>query len=332
MNYSKDYIKGFFDKLIQLQIFIPAWSEKAIEQLISDLINQFPKREKDEIIKYSNLITEAMLPNPRKVKRLINSFIFLNNLNNEAFEPGPLLSFLILQNKWPEFYNRIRAEGEAFFGNVHRYIINPNDKENNPIASYLKSDISLLRFLRLENNPIWHIHHLDIYLYYSKILTFSDSKEIGNEESLDIILKQQLLNGNITRFNRIRRSNQWKEVAFENLTLSELPLKGISFAKVQILNSTIDDCSFEGSDLMLTSFKNCKFRKVDFSNVNLTNSQTINSSFDECTFYNSDLSNISIDKESTFLNCKYNDSTIFKGIETENIERIKNTAPNILYK
>jgi hypothetical protein len=67
------------------------------------------------VTELSSLFCECLLPNPRKIKRVLNIFTLHVNIaksgpGRQPIDYGLLAKMVLLQQQWPEFYRRILLE------------------------------------------------------------------------------------------------------------------------------------------------------------------------------------------------------------------------------
>jgi tetratricopeptide (TPR) repeat protein len=114
----------YIRKIIQIPILVPDWNSADIEQFIERVLsNKLDEKYSSLISQNKKLISLAVEPNPREVKRFINNFIvsyeiFSPNLDIKANE---LLVVQTLRVRWYNFY-RFFSSNENFRQTVHDLI------------------------------------------------------------------------------------------------------------------------------------------------------------------------------------------------------------------
>lgn len=317
MGYDRTHARGFFDKLFQLQVSLPSWKESDIALLIDDLTKSYEDPIGQEVRANSSLIQAAMMPNPRQIKRFLNSLIFLKQVGGDYFEIGPLISVLLLQSRWPTFFEALQDFGESLYHDLSKWIEGKRPSQHGPVIEQFTQQEDLVAFLHFKGNPFWDIHHLDVYLYFTKILTYDRGEQTAREGDIPLDLRHMtelLREEKVTQFNRIRRSHNWRRVDLGSQSLRDLVLNGVSFAKVQMVEATFENCSFTGSDMMMTDFQRAVFSACDLSRCNLTGSNVRGASFSDVDFRGADLSNLKTDGKSRFEECKVDSRTLLDGV------------------
>lgn len=103
---GKDYLK----KIIQVPFQLPVWSTVDIQGYLDKIIENY---EDDSYKKFFtenlSLLYNSLEPNPREVKRVLNSFILSYQIqrDHELIKPQKLLALIILAQRWRDFYERI---------------------------------------------------------------------------------------------------------------------------------------------------------------------------------------------------------------------------------
>ena len=113
--------ENYFEKIVQLPISLPPLSAQQINEFVRELYS-------DEDVKSCSDIFATGLPrNPRKVKRLLQNFLFLRDLAAEDINGGRMQSSLIaklviIQNQFRKLYGEI-AETPALLAELEKYYV-----------------------------------------------------------------------------------------------------------------------------------------------------------------------------------------------------------------
>jgi len=97
---------NYFEKLVQLPINLPRLTEEDLEEMI---LNLYPGKDAENFAKVFSIGLEN---NPRKVKRAIQSFLFLRHLakkqvSDKKIKTSLLAKIVVLQNRYPPLYEEI---------------------------------------------------------------------------------------------------------------------------------------------------------------------------------------------------------------------------------
>ena len=100
---TADYI----DKMVQLPLYLyPLGADK-----VQEYFSQLPSA--DCVREQSVLFRDCLLPNPRKIKRVLNIYALQVNIarnGGQNLDWGLLAKLVLLQQQWPDFYRRILSE------------------------------------------------------------------------------------------------------------------------------------------------------------------------------------------------------------------------------
>ena len=133
IEFKKSGIKGeeYIKKMIQIPITLPAWNNDSISQLINHLLeNGVIDSTYEKIIRNNiDIIPIAIEPNPREIKRFLNSLfvallIFstetINQKELDRHERG-LLIIKALELRWPTFYGEFKKSNKHFREELIKY-------------------------------------------------------------------------------------------------------------------------------------------------------------------------------------------------------------------
>jgi hypothetical protein len=111
--------ENYFEKIVQLPITLPPLS---ISQINDFVIRLYPD---DDITLCSEIFAVGLPHNPRKVKRLLQTFLFIRDLASEEVSKGviktPLLAkLIIIQNQFRRLYQEI-ADTPSLLDGLEKY-------------------------------------------------------------------------------------------------------------------------------------------------------------------------------------------------------------------
>lgn len=95
--------ENYFEKIVQLPFALPPVPDKQFNEFVT---NVYPDKH---IRQCSGIFTEGLPRNPRKVKRLLQTFLFLRDLaseyiENESMRPSLIAKVVIVQNQFRRVY------------------------------------------------------------------------------------------------------------------------------------------------------------------------------------------------------------------------------------
>ena len=164
---GEDYLK----KIIQLPIKIPRWESDDIETYLKDsLLKNYKDDELREIFhSNSKLISEAVEPNPREIKRFLNSYILTRQIlmsektkNKEKNdEAKKLLAIQALRLRWSWLYETIFDK--MFRTNLKKLLQSSNNSKSSrskkgSALELVFQDTNLTNFLRNTGRIIFSIN------------------------------------------------------------------------------------------------------------------------------------------------------------------------------
>lgn len=111
--------ENYFEKIVQLPVTLPPLS---ISQIKDFVIKLYPD---DDITLCSEIFAVGLPHNPRKVKRLLQTFLFIRDLASEEISKGviktPLLAkLIIMQNQFRRLYQEI-ADTPSLLDGLEKY-------------------------------------------------------------------------------------------------------------------------------------------------------------------------------------------------------------------
>ncbi|SES43794.1 ribosomal protein L7/L12 [Actinokineospora terrae] len=101
----------YLDKIVQVPFALPPITKAAATRFVKSMLPE-------ELVGVTDDIVAGLDPNPRQLKRFVNSFILNNELAKEIFEgpdysPIVLVDLLIVQYRLPAFYKEIAESRQA---------------------------------------------------------------------------------------------------------------------------------------------------------------------------------------------------------------------------
>lgn len=121
---SKEYAESgvggeeYIQKIIQVPIRISDWHPSDIEKIIEEKIQyKIDKKYADFILENKKLISIAIKPNPRELKRFVNNIIisseiFAEQIKNNEIKNTTLLVMEILKTRWFDFYREFMLDSD----------------------------------------------------------------------------------------------------------------------------------------------------------------------------------------------------------------------------
>jgi hypothetical protein len=126
MNLSgKDYI----EKIVQIPFNVPSMEGPVFFNFLNSNLKTFFLIE--EFITAADLITESIGRNPRKIKRLINLYNIIFDLNNNELNNLVLFKLLCFMMRWPEHHRKFV---EAYYKGANKFM--DYERWANPIESF----------------------------------------------------------------------------------------------------------------------------------------------------------------------------------------------------
>lgn len=110
--------ENYFEKIVQLPFALPPVSDKQFKEFVTKV---YPD---EHIRQCSSIFTEGLPRNPRKVKRLLQTFLFLRDLageyiENESIRPSLIAKVVIVQNQFRSVYEDL-ARFPTMLGELER--------------------------------------------------------------------------------------------------------------------------------------------------------------------------------------------------------------------
>lgn len=121
--------ENYFEKIIQLPFSLPPVSEENIENLIKNIVSD------DHVDDYSKIFAAGLPKNPRKVKRILQTFLFLRELAAKQIENGEiklslLAKLVLIQNQFRSLYLSV-IDSPEILSHLEQYFLIQLLKEKN---------------------------------------------------------------------------------------------------------------------------------------------------------------------------------------------------------
>ncbi len=117
--------QNYLEKLIQFPLSIPKLSDSSIRHLIEGLY------EDEDMRKCIPIFVAGVAKNPRKIKRLLLVFNYLNRLAKERiddYQSSIMAKLIIIENRYRELYNLILSDYQIL-SFLEKYFLRPEDKD-----------------------------------------------------------------------------------------------------------------------------------------------------------------------------------------------------------
>jgi len=277
----------YIQKIIQMPIMVPDWTRDDIKYLIKErLVKRVGAIYSEPISRNSDLLAEALDPNPREIKRFINSFIIAFKIysHNSTVKPRYLLEIQILKMRWTGLYRIISTNAEVR-KLILKYVDMPLPSRQKALkrleTSPAKDPGSLLSI----DNALWeflakHKEMLSLQNWGVYRRAVESVKEIptgparvihGLEPPPKEAMVRILRHGKVAEFNRIRRKMGLGEVL--DLTEAQLEgadLQGIDMAGVHLSGANLSGANLSRANLSRALLSETQLTKADLRNANLS--------------------------------------------------------------
>lgn len=107
LSLTADYL----DKMVQLPIYLHPLDESRMLSYLKGLVKDSRLPLRDDLM---DLLSKSLLPNPRKIKRVLNLLALhsrvadLHLSDTDALAPALFVRVVLFQQQWPELYSHIR--------------------------------------------------------------------------------------------------------------------------------------------------------------------------------------------------------------------------------
>jgi hypothetical protein len=268
----------YLRKMIQVPFTLPVLREEEITEYVKNLKNRIKGSGVEEYLPdYLTAFAEGLEPNPREIKRLINSFIVANKISQEETEPAELLAMLIIQFRWESFYSELARHKKPFLEETAQMLRKKDELKNEEerkkareswsffdlVEGHLK-DERLRNFLQGPGEILFEVKDLDPYLYLSKSVEphsyVSDAADVEAERSTEQLI-DLLRNGRIKQFNRVRPYPA-VDLSFSGVILN---LVGVDLRKINFSRAILIGANLRTAYLGEADLSNANLRGADLS-------------------------------------------------------------------
>jgi len=113
--------ENYFDKIIHLAIPVPPLSENQVKLFLNELYSD------DDVKMCAKIFSTGLPRNPRKIKRILQNFLFLRDLSLKSketinIEPSLLAKFVVIQNQFRDVYREV-VKNPIVLEEIERYCI-----------------------------------------------------------------------------------------------------------------------------------------------------------------------------------------------------------------
>src|SRR5262249_50440888 len=102
--------RDYLEKIVQVPFELPPLERAAIERFLTARLRSFPSLDEPAVARGSAVMTAGLLPNPRKVKRTLNTFrlcMALSQAHQRPVTPALLAKLVVIQSSFNDVYERI---------------------------------------------------------------------------------------------------------------------------------------------------------------------------------------------------------------------------------
>jgi tetratricopeptide (TPR) repeat protein len=163
---------NYVEKFTQLEFELPP---KAPIDIYEFILSASTEKIEPKILK---LISKFIEPNPRKIKRWVNSVMFIQRLfefkqKNESANTSLITIWLFLKTFFPDFAGSVASNPQILTTSIN---IAKNKIETN--NTDILNNKKLLEFLSLLDEDTIDLKQLELIVYLSTLTSFTDSQEI----------------------------------------------------------------------------------------------------------------------------------------------------------
>ena len=168
---------GYMEKIIQLRYIIPQWTKEDIGEFLEHIVNKIEDSNvKKELVKDENLnlMLSIVNPNPRDVKRFLNSVLLAVASSNKPISELIAVQGLIYRKEWGDFLS-LMLENSKRKEFLEQYLKNMDE-------TYVKKDMGVINErLRkfLDSGGAAVLHSIPDMTYHLRALSLSI--DIGEE-------------------------------------------------------------------------------------------------------------------------------------------------------
>jgi len=185
---DKETQQKYIEKIIELEFRLPPLADTQIENYIDEMPVAFPDSKCREVFTITGL-----KPNPRKIKRFINTFLLLTFLAetrkglSDAIEPVRLAKLVVIQRNHPDLYE-VLSQNVKLIQELESYVLRKSNhpEEEPPLPSELEpfKNRRLLHRLLLISSDVddddkrfSSLSDTDIQPYFTFMLQFKSKLE-----------------------------------------------------------------------------------------------------------------------------------------------------------
>jgi len=258
MNDANEWeFRAFFDKLIQLPFTMPI-GEYDIGQYISSLlvkINYDSSAELDNHkLDYEDIILCTIGGNPRAIKRLVNSLLLIEMMNEDSSRNNKLLMFSIvcLQIAFPVFYQLLKkAPNFTLFDANLAFFVTKGQEEFDPLfkASYervcehelFSTEWEQSLYKIAYTNPHSRSRVFDIARFFNLVLNYIQENNLDIGETVNALVDRSSIT-NVTTNDTHQNKSSISKIRLDGWESYALAQKerGIPFEMLELLKLVHD--------------------------------------------------------------------------------------------
>ena len=330
----------YLQKIVQLPFQIPSWRETdiltAISKIISkglegsNLVNEFENQKK--------LIVKAVQLNPREVKRFVNNIILAKAVFGKPLDELVVVQALKFRSEWNKFlelitpdkkrkrflslYKKLERQGQAIntkeeleekiksnsaefkaINDIYQELVKQNNEDLKDFLEAGAIEI-LTRIEEMEE----HIRALDTTKPIEK--EFKYPSEISTESLLRLLRE-----GNVVKFNEIRRLVPKFNIDFSVTDLSDVNLYGANLSGANLLaanlvGANLLDADLSDSDLTNALLKRANLSRANLSHANLSHADLTDANLTDAILSSSRMSDIESYEGMTCKDCNLQEAII----------------------
>jgi uncharacterized protein YjbI with pentapeptide repeats len=291
VNRGKFFYEDYMDKIIHMSILLPKLPQAKIEEFVTGLSND------EDISQCASIFGEGLSPNPRRIKRILRTFLFIRDMSiigiKEGYiKPSLLAKLIVIQSQLPnifeliagrpsllkdlEKYYRIQAKVKS---EINSSIQIQTEKEDSALheqaEKYAVEHPELRRILIKEINEDDTFINTDIGYYIALVGALA---EVRPQEEHDIFIDSQrevLLQAYLDRISELLLTKHLRESPEDEVrnvakaqTLTVLKrLDGVR--KGSLIRFLYESGLISIIDLSKADLRQADLHEVDLSNANL---------------------------------------------------------------
>jgi hypothetical protein len=328
----------YLQKIVQLPFQIPVWNAEDLSNAIRNMISKtgIPKSVINEILDKTNteLIINAAQPNPRDIKRFINSIILSRYIYEQSIKDIEKIvavqAFYFRGGGWLEFLkllfpykNRIEFLKDFILLNekessgrqgltledLKKIRVGYEDQEkkstslDKPILEIYKKlvelgDEDLLIFLRKSAPTLIKIERIEKYLRVVEETTLANKRksvDVDSEEQLKLIRDGKIKDFNVLQRMRLISLTHLPYEDFSDTSLNGIELHDAFLFKVFLSENDLSDANLIGADLSNAYLSDAKLLGADLSDADLSGAILVHNKYDQSINKNTNFNNAVID-------------------------------------